>query len=49
MVDDGDPVCEVESMKVNIRVNAPAAGKILWLTRLGEVVGEGEVLAEIVR
>ena len=52
-VDDGDLVeqdqmiCSLESMKVMFPIYAPAAGRVTFLRELGEIVGEGEPVAEI--
>ncbi len=44
----GDALAEVEAMKTFFRVEALSSGKIHWIVELGEVVGEGDVLARIV-
>ena len=49
VVEEGDALCEVEAMKVFMRVPAPCSGKVSWLVELGEVVSEGDVLAEVTK
>ena len=47
-VEDGDTICILESMKMEIRVEAPAAGTISELNVTeGGVVQEGDVIAVI--
>jgi acetyl-CoA carboxylase biotin carboxyl carrier protein len=47
-VDEDDPILIMESMKMEIPVTAPEAGKILEiLTNEGETVTEGVVVARI--
>ena len=43
----GETVAEAESMKMMYAIEAPANGTLFWLTPLGAVIGEGDVLAEI--
>ena len=47
LVAEGEMLGEVEVMKTFHRIIAPVAGTLTWLVGLGEVVGEGDVLAEI--
>lgn len=47
VVTEGDDLAEVELMKTMFRVTAPAAGTLHWRYGPGEIVGEGEVIAEI--
>lgn len=47
-VEAGQLICMVESMKVMFPVHASRAGRVHYLVELGEIVGEGEPVAEIV-
>lgn len=47
MVAAGDPILEVECMKVFFPVYAPAAGIVRHRVELGAVVGDGDVIAVI--
>jgi biotin carboxyl carrier protein len=47
-VEENEVLCEIEVMKTLHRVHSPCAGVLTWTMGLGEVVGEGEVLGEIV-
>ena len=47
-VDEGDPICILESMKMEIPVEAPASGRVVQLNvREGGVVQEGDVIAVV--
>lgn len=47
VVEAGQQVCCVESMKTMFPLYAPSAGRVGFLLALGEVVGEGEVVFEV--
>lgn len=47
-VDAGDTVGECESMKLFFPLVAPVAGTVHWRFNLGEIVGETDVIAEII-
>ncbi len=47
MVDAGEEVAILESMKMEIPVEAPAAGVLRWLVAEGDVVGPGSALYEL--
>lgn len=44
---EGDPILELECMKLLTRVNSPAHGKLNLKVSLGDFVTEGEILAEV--
>lgn len=44
----GDTVITLESCKMEIPVNSPASGLIKFFVQPGEVVAEGQKLAEII-
>ena len=46
-VEEGDTVCILESMKMEIPVEAPVAGTVTRLVAEGAVVQEGDVIAVI--
>jgi acetyl-CoA carboxylase biotin carboxyl carrier protein len=46
-VDAGDTICILESMKMEIPVEAPAAGTLARVVAEGTVVQEGDVIAVI--
>jgi len=48
IVTEDEPIGEVEAMKVFFRITAPCDGVVTWMAELGDVVGQGDVLAEIV-
>jgi len=47
IVAEGDELGEIEAMKMYTRFSAPCAGVLTWVVELGEIVGEGDVVAEI--
>ncbi len=47
-VDDGDPIMEIEAFKMFTQIDAPCAGTVRLKVGLGEVVGEDDLLAEII-
>lgn len=47
MVMEGDHICSVECMKTFFPIYAAASGRLHFLRDLGEVVEEGEIVAEI--
>lgn len=46
-VAEGDVIGEIEAMKVMYQVVSPAAGILHWRRELGEVIGEGDDVAEV--
>ena len=46
-VTEGQTVIMLESMKMELEINAPAAGTIHFITAVGGQVGEGDLLAEV--
>ncbi len=46
-VDEGDTICILESMKMEIPVEAPAAGTLARVVAEGSVIQEGDVIAVI--
>ncbi|HEV2756266.1 MAG TPA: biotin/lipoyl-binding carrier protein [Actinomycetota bacterium] len=46
-VEEGDTICILESMKMEIPVEAPAAGTVASVVAEGAVVQEGDVIAVI--
>lgn len=46
-VTKGEPIVEIECMKTLHRIEAPASGVVRHRFELGELVGDGDVLAEI--
>ena len=46
-VEAGDPVVEIEAMKMFTLIEAPCAGTVRMVCEVGEVVGEDDLLAEI--
>lgn len=54
LVDDGaavaagDPICRIETDKVDEELSAPAAGSIRTIAEAGEIYQVGDPLAEIV-
>ena len=46
-VTEGQTVIMLESMKMELEINAPAAGAIHFITAVGGQVGEGDLLAEV--
>lgn len=46
-VEEGEPIAEIECMKVFMRVEAPATGIIRCKMVLGEIVGQDDVIAVI--
>ena len=46
-VEEGDNVIAVECMKMNMDITAPVAGKVRFRVALGEMVEQGQVIAEI--
>lgn len=46
-VEKGEDLGEIEAMKTYTRFYAPCAGRVTWLVELGEVVGEGDAVAEV--
>lgn len=47
VVDEGDQVLALESMKMLIEHRAPVAGCVSFQVELGQTVAKGELLAEI--
>lgn len=47
IVEKGEQIGQIESMKVYFPLDAPASGKIVWRVDLGAVVGPDDVIAEI--
>jgi biotin carboxyl carrier protein len=47
VVEAGEAIGEIEAMKMYVRVSAPCAGTLTWLIELGEIVGEGDLIAEV--
>lgn len=47
-VKKGQVICLIESMKIMFEVRASRKGRVHYLVELGEIVGEGEPVAEIV-
>ncbi len=47
VVAEGDELGEIEAMKMYTRFFAPTSGTLTWVVELGEIVGEGDVVAEI--
>lgn len=45
----GQIICQIESMKTYFPVYAPVSGRVQFVAELGDVVGESEVVAWIVR
>jgi biotin carboxyl carrier protein len=45
MVRKGQMICQIESMKVMFPQYAPEAGIVHFEVELGELVGEGEIVA----
>lgn len=43
----GDKILGIESMKMMNEVRTPAAGRLSFKVRLGQVVNRGQVLAEV--
>lgn len=48
LVEEGDVIASIESMKTMFPLYASASGRVRFLLELGEIVGEGDVVAEIV-
>ncbi|MDQ4025812.1 MAG: biotin/lipoyl-binding carrier protein [Actinomycetota bacterium] len=46
-VEEGDTICILESMKMEIPIEAPAAGTLARVVAEGAVVQEGDVIAVI--
>jgi biotin carboxyl carrier protein len=46
-VDKGEPVAEIECMKTFFPIVAPAAGIVRLHVRLGEMVGQDQLIASI--
>jgi biotin carboxyl carrier protein len=46
-VEEGDTICILESMKMEIPVEAPVAGSVARIVEEGSVVQEGDVIAVI--
>ena len=46
-VNEGQTVIMLESMKMELEINAPAAGTVHFTAAVGTQVGEGDLLAEI--
>jgi biotin carboxyl carrier protein len=46
-VEQGETISAVECMKTMYMISAPAAGIVHHKISLGEIVGEGDVVAEI--
>lgn len=49
MVFEGQMICQIECMKTYFPVYAPVAGRVEFVAELGDIVGESEVVAWIVR
>ena len=47
-VQAGDPICQIECFKIFTHVEAPVAGKVQFRFKLGEMVGQDDVIAYIV-
>jgi pyruvate carboxylase len=49
MIQEGDVICVVRQMKMELEVRASKAGRVTWVTEIedGEEVGEGVLAAEI--
>lgn len=48
MVERGDTILSVESMKLLYGIEAPASGKVKFLVKLGSYVNEGQIVAAII-
>lgn len=46
-VEEGEAIGEIEAMKTFYRISAPISGKLTWVMELGEVIGQGDIIAEI--
>lgn len=46
-VEEGQTVATMESMKIMFPLYAPVAGRVSFLLELGELAGEGEVVAVV--
>ena len=46
-MEKGEDLGEIEAMKTYTRFYAPCTGRVTWLVELGEVVGEGDAVAEV--
>lgn len=48
IVEEDEKIATMESMKTMFDVYAPCAGRVHFLTSLGEVVNRGQAIAEVI-
>jgi acetyl-CoA/propionyl-CoA carboxylase biotin carboxyl carrier protein len=47
-VEEGEPICAIELMKMQSDILAPCAGTVRHLADLGEVIAQDQPIAEII-
>lgn len=46
-VEAGEPICDIEVMKMMTSIETPVSGIVRFLVQLGEIVGFDDIVAEI--